>query len=107
MKVLELKLQKGWIQFGYHQIILVKELYKIEVNVGQYSKQCIKQYCLCGENASWEPIAEALKQCGLSLLFAIVTKQYTSHQCTDSLDYPYYDMIASISSMSFCIIYYM
>ena len=81
----------------------MEELHKIEVNAGQDSKRCIKQVLLMwrkfNPTASWEPIAEALKQCGLSLLSAIVTKQYTSHQCTDSLDYPYYDVLASISSM--------
>ena len=110
MKLLELKLQRDWIQFGYCLNIPIEELHKIEVNAGQDSKRCIKQVLLMWRKfnpaASWEPIAEALKQCGLSLLSAIVTKQYTSHQCTDS-HYPYYDALASISSMSLSVFQYL
>ena len=105
MNFLELKLQPRWLHFGHCLKISLLDLHKIELNIGHDKKRCIQQVLLVWSQsnpaASWEPIAEALKQCGFSLLSTIVTKQYTSHQSFHGLEYAYYDVLASISSMSF------
>ena len=105
MNFLELKLQPRWLQFGHCLKISVPDLHKIEVNVGHDMKRCIQRVLLAWREsnlaASWEPIAEAIKECGFPLLSTIVTKHYTSHQSFHGLEYAYYDVLASISSMSF------
>ena len=99
MKFLESKLQSNWYCFGHHLKIPMEELHKIEVRVGQDTERCTIQVLFMWRRlnpaSSWEPIAEALEQSGLSLLSAIVTKRYTSPgptfcricQCTHGLDY--------------------
>ena len=105
MNFLELKLQPHWIHFGHCLKISFPDLQNIELNIGHDKRRCIRQVLLVWSQsnpaASWEPIAEALKRIGFPLLSAIVTKHYTSHQSFHGLEYDYYDVLASISSMSF------
>ena len=105
MNFLELKLQLHWIHFGHCLKISLQDLYKIEANFGHDKRHCIRQVLLMWSQsnpaASWESIAEALKQIGFPFLSAIVTKHYTSHQSFHGLEYDFYDVLASISSMSF------
>ena len=105
MNFLELKLQPNWLHFGHCLKISLQDLHKIELNMGHDKKRCIQQVLLMWRQsnpaASWESIAEALKQIGFPLLSAIVTKHYTSHQSFHCLEYDFYDVLASISSMSF------
>ena len=111
MKYLGLKLQSHWFQFGYRLKIPMDELHKIEVNVGDDNIRCTNQVLLMWRRlnpaASWEPIAEALKLSGLSLLSATVTKRFTNPgpmfcqicQCThgvDFTDFDLHDVLASI-----------
>ena len=111
MKFLESKLQSNWYCFGHHLKLPMEELHRIEVNVGQDNERCTRQVLFIWREknpaASWEPIAEALEQSGLSLLSAFVTKRPTFCQicqCTHCLDYTHFEMhdvLASIpNSMS-------
>ena len=111
MNFLGLKLQSHWIEFGHHLNLPIEELHKIEINVGEDSTRCTKQVLFLWRSlnpaASWEPIAEALKQSGLSLLSAIVTKRCTNPgptfcricQCTHGLDYTDFDIHDVLTSI--------
>ena len=111
MKFLESKLQSNWYRFGHHLRIPIEELHKIEVRVGQDTEHCTIQVLFMWRRlnpaASWEPIAEALKQSGLSLLSAVVTKRYMNPgptfcqicQCTHGLDYPDIDIHDVLTSI--------
>ena len=104
MNFLELKLQNNWIEFGYHLKIPIEELHKIEVNVGRDTNQCTNQLLFMwrelNSDASWEPLVKALKQCGLFLLSAIVSKRYrTSGPTFCSLGYTDYDMNDVLASI--------
>ena len=104
MKFLESKLQTNWHHFGHHLKIPIEDLHNIEVNVGQDNERCTRQVLFVWRKlnpaASWEPIAEALEQSGLSLLSAIITKRYTNPgptfcqicQSTHGLDYNDFDI---------------
>ena len=104
MNFLELKLQNNWIKFGYHLNIPMEELHKIEANVGRDTNHCTNQLLFMwrklNPDASWEPLVKALKQCGLFLLSAIVSKRYRRSGSTFcSLGYTdcdMYDVLASI-----------
>ena len=113
MKFLESKLQSNWYCFGHHLKLPMEELHRIEVNVGQNSERCTRQVLfIWRENhpaSSWEPIAKALEQSGLSLLSTIVTKRYTNPgptfcqtcQCTHGVDFTdcnIHDILASSSN---------
>ena len=111
MKFLESKLQSNWYCFGHHLKLSMEELHRIEVNVGQDNERCTRQVLFIWREkhpaASWEPIAEALEQSGLSLLSAFVTKQYTNPgpifcqtgQCTHGLDCPDFDIHDVLTSI--------
>ena len=111
MSFLGSKLQSHWMKFGYHLNLPIQELHKIEINVGKDSTRCTKQVLFLWRRlnpaASWEPIAEALKRSGLSLLSAIVTKQCTNPgptfcqtcQCTHGLDFTHFDIPDVLSSI--------
>ena len=86
MKFLEPKLQSNWYCFGHHLKIPMEELHRIELTVGQASDRCTRQVLFLwrefNRDASCEPIVEALKQSGLSLLSDIVIKRYTNPEPT-------------------------
>ena len=108
MKVLELKLQNNWIEFGHHLNIPMKKLHEIEAKVGHDNNRCTNQLLFMwrelNPDASWEPLVKALKQCGLFLLSAIVSKRYTRSRSGPTWsDYDMYEVLASIpNSMSIC-----
>ena len=99
MKFLESKLQSNWYCFGHHLKIPIEELHRIELTVGQDSDRCTRQVFFLWRRlnpvASWEPIAIALKQSGLSLLSDIVTKRYTNPS-VEFTDFHLYDVLSSI-----------
>ena len=99
MNFLESKLRSKWYQFGHHLKLPIEELHKIEVNIGQNNERCTRQVLFLWRRlnpaASWEPIAEALKQSGLSLLSAIVTKRCTNPGI-DFTDFHIHDVLSSI-----------
>ena len=111
MNFLESKLRSKWYQFGHHLKLPIEELHRIEVNVGQNNERCTRQVLFLWRKlypaASWEPIADALEQSGLSLLSAIVTKRYTNPgstfcricQCTHGVDYTDFDIHDVLTSI--------
>ena len=111
MNFLESKLHSKWYQLGHHLKLPMEELHRIEVNVGQDSERCTRQVLFMwrklNNTVSWEPIAEALEQSGLSLLSAIVMKRYTNYspifcqicQCTHGLDYTDFDIHDVLTSI--------
>ena len=112
MNFLESKLRSKWYQVGHHLKLPMEALHKIEINVGQDSERCTRQILFLWRKlnpaASWQPIAKALELSGLSLLSAIVTKQYTNSgpkicQCTHGMDYTEFeihDLLTNIPGMS-------
>ena len=110
MNFLESKLRSKWYQFGHHLKFPIEELHRIEINVGQNNERCTRQILFLWRRlypaASWEPIADALEQSGLSLLSAIVTKRYTNPgptfcQCTHGLDYTDFDIHVKLYSKQY------
>ena len=111
MNFLESKLRSKWYQLGHHLKLPIEELDRIEMTVGQNNERCTRQVLFMWRKwnpaASWEPIAEALEQSGLSLLSAIVTKRYTNPgltfcqicQCTHGLDYTDFDIHDVLTSI--------
>ena len=99
MNLLGENLHSNWMEFGYHLEIPMEDLHKIEVNVGHDRERCTRQVLLMwrklNPTASWEPIAEALKQSRSSLLSAFVSKRYANSgpifcqtcQCTHDPDF--------------------
>ena len=98
MNLLGAKLHSNWLEFGYHLKLSMEELYRIEMNVGQDSERCTRQLLFIwrklNPTSSWEPIVEALKQSGLSLLSVFVTKRY-ENSSTDFNDVHIHDVLAS------------
>ena len=111
MNFLESKLRSKWYQLGHHLKIPMEELHRIELTVGPNNERCTRQVLFMWRKwnpaASWEPIAKALEQSGLSLLSAIVIKRYTTSgpifcqtcQCTHGLDYTDFDIHDVLTSI--------
>ena len=110
MKFLESKLQSHWYCFGHHLKIPMEELHRIQLTDGQASDRCTRQvfssWRRSNQVASWEPIVEALKQSGLSLLSDIVFKRYKNPDrtfcqichCSHGLDFKDVDIHDVLSS---------
>ena len=107
MQFLESKLQSKWYCFGHHLKIPMEDLHSIELTDGLASDRCTRKVIFLwrksNPDASWEPIVEALKQSGLSLLSDIVFKRYknpdrTFCQICHGLDFKDVDIHDVLSS---------
>ena len=78
MNFLQSKVHLDWITLGYHMQLSVPDLHNIELGYGEDNKRCIRQLLFkwreSHPDASWEPIAEALKTSGHMTLSTVVTK---------------------------------